>query len=193
MIKAVIFDCFGVLASDGWLPFKNKYFGENDRLFNKASELNRKSDAGLLSYEEFLRKVAKLADVSEEKARYYIEHNVPDEKIFDYISQLKKDYKIGMLSNASGYWLDQIFTPQQVKLFDAVSLSFETGHIKPEAEAYESILAKLAVNADEAVFIDDQARYCDGAETVGLKAILYENYPKLRSELDKILAAASNN
>jgi putative hydrolase of the HAD superfamily len=193
MIKAIIFDCFGVLASDGWLPFKNKYFGEDDRLFNKASELNRKSDAGLLSYEQFLREVAKLAGISEDKARYYIEHNVPDEKIFEYISQLKKNYKIGMLSNASGYWLDQIFTPKQVELFDEVSLSFETGHIKPEPEAYQSILDKLAVSAGEAVFIDDQARYCDGAKAIGLRSILYENYPKLKSELDKVLAAGPDN
>ena len=38
-IKGIIFDCFGVLATDGWLPFKNKYFKEKPALFRKATEL----------------------------------------------------------------------------------------------------------------------------------------------------------
>lgn len=193
MIKAVIFDCFGVLASDGWLPFKNKYFGENQELFDKASQINQQSDAGKISYEEFLGKVAKLAGVSKQKARYYIEHNVPDEKVFDYIAQLKSEYKIGMLSNASGYWLDQIFTERQVELFDAISLSYQTGFIKPDPKAYETILNKLGVKPSEAVFIDDQMRYCEGGRAIGLKSILYESFPQLKSELGKILAAGADN
>jgi putative hydrolase of the HAD superfamily len=193
MIKAVIFDCFGVLASDGWLPFKNKYFGENGELWAKASELNRASDAGLIGYEEFLAEVARMAGVSTEKARYYIEHNVPDEKIFGYIRELKADYKIGMLSNASGYWLDKIFTDEQVALFDAISLSYETGFVKPDPGSYESILKELSVKPAAAVFIDDQARYCEGGRASGIKSILYENFPQLKGELSKILAARSDN
>lgn len=193
MIKAIVFDCFGVLASDGWLPFKNKYFGEDEKLFDKASELNRKSDAGLMSYEDFLAEISQMAGVSIEKARYYIEHNVPDEKIFEYIARLKKHYKIGMLSNASGNWLDQIFTPDQVKLFDSVSLSYESSYIKPLPQAYEDILNKLGVKAGEAIFIDDQARYVEGGKNAGMKSLLYENYPKMKKELEPLLAAGPDN
>jgi hypothetical protein len=46
MIRAIIFDCFGVLTTDAWLPFKNKYFAQNEVLMARASELNKQSDAG---------------------------------------------------------------------------------------------------------------------------------------------------
>ena len=193
MIKAVIFDCFGVLASDGWLPFKNKYFGGNKEFFDKASQINQQSDAGKISYEEFLGEVAKMAGVSKEKARYYIEHNVPDEKIIEYIAQLKSDYKIGMLSNASGNWLDQIFTEGQVGLFDAISLSYQTGFIKPDPKAYETILDKLGINASEAVLIDDQVRYCEGGRAIGMQVIQYQSFAQMKSELEKILAASTSS
>jgi hypothetical protein len=61
MIKAVVFDCFGVLASDGWLPFREKYFGNDPQLFRKATELNKRTDSGLLSYDEFIEAIARLA------------------------------------------------------------------------------------------------------------------------------------
>jgi hypothetical protein len=28
-VTTVIFDCFGVLVSDGWLPFKQRYFTQD--------------------------------------------------------------------------------------------------------------------------------------------------------------------
>ena len=37
--KAIIFDCFGVLAEDGWLPFKRKYIGDNLELMQTISDL----------------------------------------------------------------------------------------------------------------------------------------------------------
>src|SRR5690348_2888052 len=61
MIKAIVFDCFGVLTSDGWLPFKKKYFGHDSALTEEATSLNKQVDAGLISYDDFVPAVAKLA------------------------------------------------------------------------------------------------------------------------------------
>lgn len=187
MIKAIVFDCFGVLTADGWLPFKNKYFSDDEELFDKASKLNRQANAGLISYQDFVTEIAKLAGVSEEKVRYSVEHNLPDEAMFEYIASLKPKYQIGLLSNASGNWLPRIFSEGQINLFDAISLSFETGHIKPYPEAYQDILDKLGVEASAAIMIDDQARHCHGAEEAGLKAVLYEDLPQLKREIEIII------
>lgn len=57
---------------------------------------------------------------------------------------------------------------------DVVVLSFEVGVAKPDAGIYLSALEGLRVAPDEAVFVDDQAAYCDGAEAVGLETFLIQ-------------------
>jgi len=52
--------------------------------------------------------------------------------------------------------------------FDAVILSFEVGAKKPQPEIYRAALGSLRVQPQAAVFVDDQARYCDGARDLGM-------------------------
>ena len=51
---------------------------------------------------------------------------------------------------------------------DAVVLSFEVKSMKPQPEIYRAALEPLDVPATAAVFVDDQARYCDGARDLGI-------------------------
>ncbi|MGH2635021.1 MAG: HAD family hydrolase [Actinomycetota bacterium] len=55
---------------------------------------------------------------------------------------------------------------------DATILSFEVGAAKPDPEIYLQALERLGAEAAEAVFVDDQAAYCDGAADVGLQTLL---------------------
>jgi putative hydrolase of the HAD superfamily len=57
---------------------------------------------------------------------------------------------------------------------DAVVLSYEVGVAKPDAGIYLTALEQLRVAPDEAVFVDDQAAYCDGATMVGMSAYLIQ-------------------
>ena len=57
---------------------------------------------------------------------------------------------------------------------DAIVLSFEVGVAKPDAGIYLTALERLRVAPDEAVFVDDQAAYCDGAMRVGMSAFLIQ-------------------
>jgi len=57
---------------------------------------------------------------------------------------------------------------------DTVLLSFEVGAMKPDAPIYEEALRRLAVDADQAVFVEDQADYCEGAEALGIRALRIE-------------------
>jgi HAD superfamily hydrolase (TIGR01509 family) len=51
---------------------------------------------------------------------------------------------------------------------DAVVLSFEVGVAKPEPEIYRFALDALGADAQESLFVDDQAQYCDGAAALGI-------------------------
>lgn len=184
MITAIIFDCFGVLATDGWLPFRAKYFGDNPELDAQARAYNKLVDAGKMSYAEFIPTVAALAKIPDQEAFAQIEHNVPNEPLFDYIqSAIQPHYKLGMLSNAGDNWLADIFTPEQVKLFDAIALSYETGVIKPHPSAYTTIAERLNTPPNQCLFIDDQPAYCEGARQVGMAAIQYQSLEQLQTEL----------
>jgi len=57
--------------------------------------------------------------------------------------------------------------------FDAVILSFEVGAQKPEPEIYRLALERLGITEpSRAVFVDDQADYCDGAAAIGMQTRL---------------------
>jgi putative hydrolase of the HAD superfamily len=55
---------------------------------------------------------------------------------------------------------------------DAIVLSFEVGVAKPDAGIYRAALAAVGAGPEEAVFVDDQAWYCEGAEALGIRSFL---------------------
>jgi putative hydrolase of the HAD superfamily len=55
---------------------------------------------------------------------------------------------------------------------DAVVLSFEVGVAKPDPGIYRAALDALDARPEEAVFVDDQAAYCEGAEAMGIRSFL---------------------
>jgi HAD superfamily hydrolase (TIGR01509 family) len=52
--------------------------------------------------------------------------------------------------------------------FDALILSFEVGARKPDPAIYEAALSAVGGRPDDAVFVDDQPAYCDGARALGI-------------------------
>ena len=55
---------------------------------------------------------------------------------------------------------------------DAIMLSFEVGAAKPEPGIYRAALEAVGAGPDEAVFVDDQVAYCEGAEALGIRSFL---------------------
>lgn len=188
MIKAVLFDCFGVLVTDAWLPFKQQHFGDDATKFQQATDITKQANQGIISQQAFVDKIADLAGVSSTEVAKTISRNLPNEKLFSYIVELKDNYKIGLLSNIAGDYLSRMFTPEQLALFDGTSLSFENGFVKPEAEAYAQMAKVLNVDVSECVMVDDQERQVTGARLAGMEAVLYEDFEQFKTDLNKILA-----
>jgi FMN phosphatase YigB (HAD superfamily) len=46
------------------------------------------------------------------------------------------------------------------------------GVAKPDPRIYQAALDALAARPEEAVFVDDQAAYCEGAEAIGIRSFL---------------------
>lgn len=188
MIKSVVFDCYGVLVVDSWIPFKRAHFGDDPELLGAAQDLNTRLDRGLISFPEFVSGVAELAALSPEHTYTQLRQNPQNVELFDYIRQsLHGKYSIGLLSNAGENYLDTLFTSEQNALFDAVVLSCDIGYVKPDSRAYQAIVSKLGIEPHEAVFIDDQPRYVEAANAFGMSAIRYEYVDQAIAEIDQHL------
>lgn len=185
-IKAIVFDCFGVLVQDSYVSFWAKHFTGDPAKMAAAKHADALANKKIINDEELVEEFARLAGMTVEQARPELEFGTRDEAMFDLIRELKPHYKIGFLSNANDNYMAQLFTADQIALFDAISISSESGFVKPEAGAFEDVARKLDLRMDECVFIDDRADYCEGANHVGMKAVHFTDIDNLKSELSKI-------
>ena len=178
MIKAIIFDCFGVIATEGWIPFKNKYLGDSPEKLNAAKDAIGASGIGLITHDELVQSLSETTGLSFEEVKRNIEDNVPNESLLDFIMNELGDYKIGLLSNVSGNRLKNFMTDEQLARFDAICLSSEIGVSKPNAEAYQITAERLGVLPEECVFTDDRLEFCTAAGWVGMKPLLFTTTEK---------------
>lgn len=186
MIKALIFDCFGVL-----------YWDDINRLYNivgfdKTQSLNdliHACDHGYISGQDFLEQVSALAETSQDKIAAVMHDKQSANKVLmERVKELKPNYKIGLLSNMGYDTLDAVFDESQRKeMFDDVLISSEVGLIKPSRDLYELALERLAVAADEVIFIDDRLPNIEGAQLLGMNTILFTTNKQFEQEFSRIL------
>lgn len=186
MIKAIIFDCFGVLTADSWHEFR---IGLPSDKQNQASELNRQYCAGALSKEDFLKSVAHLTGYTEDSIHQLIDNeNQKNTPLLEYIKQLHQDYKIGLLSNVASNWIcDHLLIPEEQALFDEMIFSYEVGMTKPDPRIFALMCERLRVEPNEAVMVDDIERYCEAARDSNMQAVVYGNLLQLKRDIDHIL------
>lgn len=189
MIKAIIFDCFGVLISDGFSNIVNEFGLKQPK---RAARIDRKMDAankGLVKPEDHRSSIANLLGLSvDEFVGRMRKGETKNYVLLDYIKVLHQSYKIGLLSNVIRGGLADRFSDEELKEhFDAVVASGDIGFAKPEAQAYEIIVDKLGLKLNECVMVDDVEAYCQGAVGVGMKAVRYLTFDQMKSELEAIL------
>ena len=178
MIKAIIFDCFGVLATDHWRAFCEEYIAPIPGALDEVWALNRDVDAGRITYSDFIRRVAIRTGLDEAHIHQGMQVGDVNTELLEYIkTQVAPHYRTGLLSNAPDYWLDKILTPAQVAMFDDITLSYAVGMTKPSPEIYTLAAERLGVRPEECLFVDDQPRNCDGAAQVGMHPLLYTTMP----------------
>jgi len=79
--------------------------------------------------------------------------------------------KVAIISNCDENTRGLLVKLGVAALADALILSNEVGVAKPAAQIYQHALDKLGVNAEDALFVDDNASYCAGAAALGIRAV----------------------
>jgi putative hydrolase of the HAD superfamily len=88
-------------------------------------------------------------------------------------------FKVGLLSNA-GTGLRPRLAPV-LDHFDDLVISAEVGCHKPDAEIFEMALARLAVEPDATLFVDDYAHNVAAARELGIRAHRFRTPAALRA------------
>jgi len=186
-IKAVIFDCFGVLV----MPGRTLLYQSFPQFKTEISDLEHQSDYGMISRQQFNDSIAELVGITpaEVKSKFY-DTNKRNQLAIDWIRELRTSgsYKIGLLSNVGRGWLtDYLSDADQDELFDAVVLSSHVGLIKPDPMIFKITAEKLNVEPFECVMIDDILDNVDGARAADMQGIVFTSVSQAKSDFYRII------
>lgn len=192
MYKAIIFDFFDVIRTDAYKSWLKLH---DYKLEGAFLETVQRQDRGEIGVDEFLAILSKLTgQVAEEIFKEMEAGASINYDVLSVIERLRGRYKVGLLSNAPSEFLRKILQDNDLeRYFDEITISSEVGLIKPEAEVFEHILAKMDVPASEAIFIDDNPKHVTGSQAVGITGILFTDVSQLLADLSRLGIASETN
>lgn len=186
-IKAIIFDCFGVLVKAGHLLLRQDY----PELIELVDYLQAKTDLGILTRGDFNQAVAEKTGLSSQEIddRYWgsNKYNYP---VIEIAEKLKStgNFKIGFLSNISRDWMDEILSFfDSKKLFDEIILSGDINIVKPDPRIFILMAEKLHLQPEECIMIDDVADNINGARIAGMHGVVFFSPDQTIEDLNNLL------
>jgi putative hydrolase of the HAD superfamily len=110
----------------------------------------------------------------------------PDEEMLEAVSRARAaGIRTGLVSNSMGAGRYDRSTFEE--LFDGVVISGEVGMHKPQPEIFLLGAERAGVDPGDCVFVDDLRQNCEGAEAVGMTAILHRGAERTLPELERLL------
>ena len=199
MKRGLLADFGGVLTTNVFDSFKEFCRAEGlpedsvKNMFRERGEglsLLRRLEKGELTAEEFSAQFAPLLGVQADGLVERLFGGIgPDEPMIDAIRRARAaGVRTGLISNS---WGDGIaYEPALMEeLFDAVVISGEVGLHKPQPEIYRMAADEIGVAPEDCVFVDDLRENCEGAEAVGMTALLYRDAEETIAKLEELLGA----
>jgi putative hydrolase of the HAD superfamily len=198
-MKGLLVDFGGVLTSNVFESFR--VFCEDEgldpetikRLFRedaRALESVRGLERGELSEEEFAERFGELLQLEPECRTGLVErmfgHIEPDEEMLEALRRARaQGVRTGLISNSMGAGrYDRSTFPE---LFDGVVISGDEGMHKPEPAIYELGCERVGLPPADCVFVDDLRENCEGAEAVGMTAVLHRGAEQTLPRLEELL------
>lgn len=189
MIKAIIFDCFGVIISDTLEVMRRRLAQTNPTGAAEVETLINAVNLGIISGEDCSQQIADIFEITLEEFRIQTSRGeARDPELMAYILELRQGYKTGLLSNISVGSLAKRFSDDELEqYFDAVVASGEVGVGKPDPLIYEIAAERLGLDASECLFTDDRLSNVTAAERVGMTGLLYRDLASFKTDLAPFL------
>ncbi|HWH43640.1 MAG TPA: HAD family phosphatase [Thermoleophilaceae bacterium] len=197
MKRGLLVDFGGVLTTNVFDSFRAFCEAEGldpqtvKRLFREDPEALgelRRLERGELTEEQFSERFAPLLGISDPTGlvdRLFARMG-PDEPMIEAVKAARgQGVKTGLISNSWGRGrYDRATFPE---MFDGVVISGEVGLHKPEPEIFHLGAERVGLEASECVFVDDLRENCEGAEAVGMAAVLHRGADGTIPRLEELL------
>jgi putative hydrolase of the HAD superfamily len=196
-VKGLLVDFGGVLTTNVFVAFREfcqregldpetvkRAFREDPAALGELRRLER----GELSEDEFAERFGAMLGIEETEGlvdRMFAGMS-PDDAMVDAVRAARRGgVRTGLITNSWGAGrYDRIALDE---LFDGVVISGEVGLNKPEPQIYELGAERVGLAPGECVFVDDLRENCDGAEAVGMTAVLHRGAEQTVPELERLL------
>jgi putative hydrolase of the HAD superfamily len=196
-VKGLVFDYGGVLTTNVFDSFRDFCVTEGldpsavKDLFRadpNARNLVRAVETGEVAEDEFSQRFGELLGIADRERlidRLFAGMG-PDEAMLAALRSARaQGVRTGLISNSMGEGrYDRGAFPE---LFDGVVISGEVGLHKPQPEIYRLGCERIGLDPEECVFVDDLRENCEGAEAVGMTAILHRGAERTVPELERLL------
>ncbi|MBQ2032855.1 MAG: HAD family phosphatase [Alistipes sp.] len=196
-MKNIVFDFGGVLVD--WNPHHlyDKYFGSVEKAEWFLNNIclyswNIQMDGGKPFAEGVAELQAEYPEWSEAIAIYHtrwIEMMGGEvEGMADIVKRLKvAGYGVYGLTNWSSETFPLVKDKYAIfKQLDGMVVSGEEHLLKPDAAIYKCLLERYNLQAEESLFVDDNADNVTGARNVGMKAVRFTSVAELERELKDV-------
>jgi epoxide hydrolase-like predicted phosphatase len=198
-VKGLLVDFGGVLTTNVFESFRA--FCEDEgldpeaikRLFRsepRAIEYVRRLERGELSEDDFAAGFGELLELEPERRPGLVErmfgHIRPDDEMVEALRRARaQGVRTGLISNSMGAGrYDRSTFPE---LFDGVVISGDEGMHKPQPEIYRLGCERVGLQPADCVFVDDLRENCEGAEAVGMTAVLHRGAERTLPRLEGLL------
>ena len=198
MVKAVVFDFFGVvcpsLSALAWAEFSQRH-GIHPVAFSRFGHSFRDElDRGRMTNLEFATKLQKHFNLSASPDQIEAEIERLDGKFYafdhtihDLIEQLKPVVTVALMSNVSKDESRYLRSLGAYDVFDQVFLSGDYGLTKSDPAWFDAVTTELGILPGEAMLIDDNAGNIATAKAAGWEhSVHYDGVASLRSYLSSL-------
>lgn len=143
---------------------------------------------GKLSEDEYIKKFLEITkwNISIEDFKNVV-RKVLKKKIpgtIDILRELKKHYKLVLLSDNVREWVDYILkVNKDLEIFDYKFFSYELESIKEDNITFVKVLDKIKAKPEEVFFIDDSLENIKSAESIGITGVQFTTAEELEQKL----------
>jgi putative hydrolase of the HAD superfamily len=197
MVRAVVFDFGNVVARfeprrivENLVPHSTLPAKELAIALLANSDLGIRYETGKITSREFFAEASRILKLSCTESEFidaFCRIFTPIEGTHALVRRLKGKVRLGLLSNTSEWhFLHGIRASAVFPLFEAVTLSYQVGAMKPDPAIFRDMLSKLALPADECAYTDDIPEFVEAARSLGCKAVQFTTPEALEAALDRM-------